>query len=86
MEAFTQVVRDVSITGLPGVQLPALAVMKSLCFCVAAVLSAPAPHVSIPSRIIRHITLCAAICFSHMDRDYGFPVSPLNKKQMHFAL
>jgi hypothetical protein len=74
METFTQLVRDVSITGLPGVQLPALAVMKSLCFCIAAVLSAPAPYVSIPSRIIRHVTLCAAICFSHIDRDYGFPV------------
>ena len=77
MEAFTQLVRDVSITGLNGVQLPALAVMKSACFCIAAVLSAPAPHVSIPSRIIRHIMLCAAICFSHMDRDYAFPVRSL---------
>lgn len=77
METFTQLVRDVSITGLPGVQLPALAVMKSLCFCIAAVLSAPTPYVSIPSRIIRHVTLCAAICFSHIDRDYGFPVRPL---------
>jgi hypothetical protein len=77
METFTQLVRDVSITGLNGVQLPALAVMKSACFCIAAVLSAPAPHVSIPSRIIRHIMLCAAICFSHMDRDYAFPVRSL---------
>ncbi len=74
METFAQLVRDVSITGLPGVQLPALAVMKSACFCIAAVLSAPTPQVSIPSRVIRHIVLCTAICFSHMDRDYAFPV------------
>ncbi len=76
MEAFTQLVRDVSITGLSGVQLPALAVMKSACFCIAAILSAPAPYVSIPSRVIRHIMLCTALCFSHMDRDYAFPVRP----------
>jgi hypothetical protein len=48
--------------------------MSGACFCIAAVLSAPALHVSIPSRVVRHVMLCAAICFSHMDRDYAYPV------------
>ena len=59
--------------------------MKSICFCIAAVLSAPAQHVSIPSRIIRHVTLCTAICFSHIDRDYAFPVSSASRHYFHLT-